>query len=223
MRITSSIHLIQEASGCNVYLVENDDLTLIDTGTSGNLGKVEEYIKDLDRKIKDLSHILLTHSHLDHVSSAPEIVNRTGAKTLAHKLDSPYINGEKKRGILMKIGDFVSRKPKFNVDIQVSGGEEIKGFEVVHTPGHTEGSASFFYKKKGALFGGDTIRSDGKFPFGEEGSLSLSPRIFSENMAEMKTSVKKIREIKPNFLLPGHGLPISERVSRRLDKLIHNF
>lgn len=223
MGISSSVHLIQEASGCNVYLIEDDDLILIDTGTSGNLETVEDYIEGLDRKIEDLTHILLTHSHLDHISSAPEIVDRTGAKTLAHELDSPYISGEKKRGILMRIGDFISRKPKFNVDIQVKGGEEFGNFEVVHTPGHTEGSVSFFYREEEALFVGDTIRSDGKFPFGEEGKLSLSPRIFSESAEDMKTSVKKIREIKPNFLLQGHGPPISEEVIRQLDELITDF
>lgn len=223
MRISSSIHLIEEASGCNVYLVENKELTLIDTGMPGNLEAVEEYIEGLDRNMEDLSHILLTHSHFDHVSSAPEIIERTGAKTLAHELDSPYISGKKKRGILIRMGDFIFRKPKFKVDIQGKGGEEFLNFEVINTPGHTEGSVSFFYPKEKALFVGDAIGSDTLYPFGEEGKLSLSPQIFSENTKDMKNSVKRMREIEPNLLLPGHGSPISEEVIRQLDELITDF
>lgn len=223
MRISSSIHWIQEASGCNVYLVESDNLSLIDTGTSGNLGAIEDYIKSLDREIDDLNRILLTHSHLDHISSAPEIVDKTGAKTFAHELDSPYIRGEKKRGILMRIGDFFSRRPEFDVDVRVESGEEIGGFQVIDTPGHTEGSVSFFFEEEGALFVGDAIRGGGRIPFEEEGRFTLSPGIFSESEEDMKNSVEKIRKIETDLILPGHGKPVSKEITRRLDELIHDF
>lgn len=223
MKISPSIYLIQQASGCNVYLVSNDDLALIDAGTSGNLEAVEDYMERLDRKIEALSYIFLTHSHLDHISSAPEIADKAGAKIFAHELDSPYISGRKKRGFFMRIGDFISRKPEFNVDVRVKEGEEIGDFKVIHTPGHTEGSASFLYEEEGALFVGDAIRSKEKIPFGKEGKLSLSPSLFSESVKDMKNSVKRIREIDPDLLLPGHGPPISEDVSVRMDELIEGL
>ncbi|PTD94693.1 hypothetical protein C9439_01195 [archaeon SCG-AAA382B04] len=150
-------------------------------------------------------------------------MDRIGAKTLAHELDSPYISGKKKRNILIRMGDFIFRKPKFNVDIQVEGGGEFRDFEVIHTPGHTEGSVSFFYPKEKALFVGDAIGSGSWHPFGEEGKLSLTPKIFSESTKDMKNSVKKMREIEPNLLLPGHGPPVSEDVIRQLDELITDF
>mgnify|MGYP006302539793 CR=1 FL=1 len=219
MKISPSLHLIDEAGGCNVYLVEGDDLILIDSGTPGNFEPVEKYVESIGREIEDLTHIFLTHSHVDHVSSASKIADRSGAKILAHELDSPYIRGEMGRNILMRAGDFLAGKPKFDVDIAVDGGEVIEGLEVIHTPGHTEGSVSFFYEGEGALFVGDAIRSDGGFPFGSDGNLSLSPKFFSESMGEMKASFEKIREIGPDLLLPGHGPPISEDVGRRLDEL----
>ena len=224
MKISSNIHLIREASGCNIYLLESDDLILIDTGTPGNLEVVESYVEGLDREIQELSSVLLTHSHLDHVSSAPEIRSKTGTKIIAHRLDSRYLSGERKRGMLMRIGDLLSRKPNFDVDNFAEDGDEIEGFKIIHTPGHTEGSLSFYYEKERALFVGDGIRSDGKFPFGKRGNLSLSPAFFSESVSEMENSVKKIiNEVEPDLLLPGHGPPVSREIDRKIKELIQGF
>jgi len=71
MEIIEGIHRVDEASAnmahANVYLLINGkELTVIDTGTSGNAQKTVEYIQKLGYQPTDVKTIILTHYHMDH-------------------------------------------------------------------------------------------------------------------------------------------------------------
>ena len=69
LKITEGIYQV-EGVNCNVYLVEDGDkLILIDTGLPRSDKKIVKYIEELGRKPHDVSTIVITHFHIDHVGS----------------------------------------------------------------------------------------------------------------------------------------------------------
>ena len=82
--------------GSNVYLlVDDNELVLIDTGMPGNTDGILRYIKKLGREPKDLTNIIITHGHIDHMGSLYKLRDVTGAKAIAH-MDEVIKNREGK-------------------------------------------------------------------------------------------------------------------------------
>jgi glyoxylase-like metal-dependent hydrolase (beta-lactamase superfamily II) len=95
MKIAEGIHQVDGING-NVYLVEDGDkLILIDTGLPRNHKKIIKYIEALGRKPTDVSLILLTHFHIDHVGSAKKMKELTDAKVAVHEFDADIVAGKK--------------------------------------------------------------------------------------------------------------------------------
>jgi glyoxylase-like metal-dependent hydrolase (beta-lactamase superfamily II) len=96
----------------------------------------------------------------------------------------------------------LSFKPT-EVDITLKGGEKVQvgdvEFEIVHTPGHTPGGISLVMREEGAtsLFPGDTASAQGRLGFINGPGFSLE---------EWKKSIKKMLELKPDRMFPGHGV-----------------
>jgi glyoxylase-like metal-dependent hydrolase (beta-lactamase superfamily II) len=69
VKIIEGTHQVDGING-NVYLVEDGDkLILIDTGLPRNEKKILKYIESLGRKPEDVSTIVITHFHIDHIGS----------------------------------------------------------------------------------------------------------------------------------------------------------
>src|SRR5260370_22927809 len=74
----------------NAFLIEGDDgLTLIDAGYPGKEAAVFGLIRRLGRSPNQLTHLIFTHGHPDHIGSAAAIVKETAARTYMHPLDIP--------------------------------------------------------------------------------------------------------------------------------------
>lgn len=100
MEIIEDIHRVDEASSnfahSNVYLViDGKEMLVIDTGTSGNAKKIVAYIQKIGRQAFEVSTIILTHYHMDHVGSAKELKDLTKAKVAAHLEDADFVAGKK--------------------------------------------------------------------------------------------------------------------------------
>ena len=88
MEIAPGIHYIQKARGPNLYLLVDEDLTLIDTGYPGNGHIVVEYIEGLGRRVEELKRVLITHSHPDHTGSVAELKELAPVQVMAHPADT---------------------------------------------------------------------------------------------------------------------------------------
>jgi glyoxylase-like metal-dependent hydrolase (beta-lactamase superfamily II) len=185
MDIVRGVYLVERTRGSNVYLLVDSELALIDTGMPGNADRVLGFIKDLGREPKELAHIIITHSHIDHTGSVTELRRLTGAKVVANKdevtslaegkhIIVPYPEGS--RGVILRVFAHVGRFKPCPVDLLVTGEEVLPylgGLRVIHTPGHTPGSISLFLEKSRVLFVGDTIinnedRLSRPLPFGAD-------------------------------------------------------
>ncbi|MGA3112315.1 MAG: MBL fold metallo-hydrolase, partial [Candidatus Bathyarchaeia archaeon] len=133
MEIIEGIHRVDEASAnmahANVYLVINSkELTVIDTGTSGNAQKTVEYIQKLGHQPTDVKTIILTHCHMDHMGSVKELKDLTNAKVAVHMEDADYVSGKKplpkpKNVLFRAVSSFVKPAP-VQVDVILKEGDK---------------------------------------------------------------------------------------------------
>jgi glyoxylase-like metal-dependent hydrolase (beta-lactamase superfamily II) len=180
--------------GC-IYLINLGELILIDTGAGWSVDKIVENIETLGFGCRNLSKILLTHCHIDHIGGAPEIKKRFGPKIYMHKLDAaPLENGDQ---ILTAASWYQTTFPPTPVDVKFNATEEtlIVGEQKIvclHTPGHTPGSISIYLDKDGKriLFGQDLHG-----PLLEE---------FGSNIEDYSRSTKKLLALDADILCEGH-------------------
>ena len=211
--------------GANVLIIAEESLTLIDTGLKDGAPHVLEFIRHIGHSPEEISLIVLTHNHIDHMGGLVEIKKYTGAKVAAHKDDigireHPPAAGSRYREplaqIKSKLQSAFSILPE-DVDIVLEGGERLDclgGLDVIHTPGHTPGSISLYSQKHKMLFSGDLIRKRRK-------KLLLPPKMVCSDINENLESIKKISHYDIEILCFGHGLPLLKDVKPRIQDLIN--
>jgi glyoxylase-like metal-dependent hydrolase (beta-lactamase superfamily II) len=180
--------------GC-IYLINLGELILVDTGAGWSVNKIVNNIKGLALNCKNLTKILLTHCHIDHIGGAPEIKRRFGSKIYIHKLDAPPLeNGDP---ILTAANWYQTTFPPTPVDVKFNLPEEIltiggQKIMCLHTPGHTPGSICIYLDKNGKriLFGQDLHG-----PLLEE---------FGSNIEDYGHSTKKLLDLDADILCEGH-------------------
>ena len=200
----------------NVYVVINGkELTLIDTGLPRNAKKILNYIQELGYQPSDISTIILTHFHLDHVGSALLLKNATKAKVAVHKEEVDYVSGKKrppKLGNLFyrAVSSIVKASP-VQPDLILNDGDKIGHLRIIHTPGHTPGSISILDEERQVLFVGDSLRTKGNKVVGPSEE-------FSVDKTKAKESIGKIAALKFDIMLPGHGEPLRQGASDAVKK-----
>ncbi|MDD6283942.1 MAG: MBL fold metallo-hydrolase [Firmicutes bacterium] len=166
------------ALGANCYIIESDGHYMaVDVGSPQ--GAAIDRLAQLGSAVE---LIVLTHRHFDHVMGVAEAVRLTGAKVAVHELDQC--------GLLSGDDSLYSRYRRMlnaeneccSADILLHDGDSIKlggtEFEVIHTPGHTEGGICLY--GCGILLSGDTLfnasigRTD--FPTGDDMAMQSSLR-----------------------------------------------
>jgi glyoxylase-like metal-dependent hydrolase (beta-lactamase superfamily II) len=211
--------------GTNVILIVEEKLTLIDTGLRGSSPQIIGFIHHLGRSPEEISLIILTHKHVDHMGGLAELKQLTSAKVAMHKADISDIENQPSRSgarqkpplttLSSPLRSVFSVKSR-DADIQLAGGEVLQplgGLEVVHTPGHTPGSISLFSQRNKLLIVGDALRKRRK-------TLYLPPKMVSSDLSQAIESVKRMAQLDFNILCFGHGLPLSDGVYAKVQDLI---
>lgn len=180
----------------NVYLMydgTSKEAALIDSSLSAT--KVLPRIQE--RRLA-LKFVLNTHGHHDHVADNAPIAKATGAKVAIHEADAYRLekNAKEPRPYMQ------TPPPPSKADVLLKEGSTVKvgsiESRVLHTPGHTEGSVSFYVAGDGYLFTGDTLMAG---TFGLTDGPGGSP-------AMMWRSLKRLYDLPPlTRVLPGHGPP----------------
>lgn len=140
--------------------------------------------------------ILLTHGHFDHIWGVKELKELSGAKVYA--LD-------REQELLQDAGKNVSaragRPCTLEADVLLRDGEKFKvgdiAFQVIATPGHTQGSCCYYIEEAGFLLSGDTLfrESVGRTDL-PTGSMSQIVRSVKEKLFVLPEDTK---------VYPGHG------------------
>ena len=182
--------------GTNTYLVGEDDLALIDPGPDdpSHLTAILSALRG-----RRLTHILITHTHHDHVDGLPALIAATGAKTAGygHKARSRGAKRTSAAG-----GEYV--EVDFVPDVALRHGDRLGGegwsFEAIFTPGHAPDHLCFALQGSELLFSGDHV-------MGWNTSVVAPPE---GHMGAYIRSLELLTERPERTYFPGHGGQIEE-------------
>ena len=98
--------------------------------------------------------------------------------------------------------------PPYKVDRVLNEGDEVAGFRVVHAPGHARGEVIFFRESDRTAICGDVIRNM-SYATALPG-VKEPPKIFTADPAENRRSIRKLADLSPSLILPGHGPAVTD-------------
>jgi hydroxyacylglutathione hydrolase len=191
----------------NVYLAED---VLIDAGRRWDRRRI---FAELEGRA-NLAMLALTHVHPDHQGVAKDVCEARGIPLACHADDVEAMEG--KRPIQeAAAGNLVNRTiraiwqgPPCRVERVLQEGDEVAGFRVHHAPGHSRGEVIFFRESDRVAICGDVIRNM-SYATGLPG-IREPPEIFTYDPAENRRSIRKLAELGPSLILPGHGPAVTD-------------
>ncbi|GMQ86526.1 MAG: MBL fold metallo-hydrolase [Acidimicrobiia bacterium] len=216
----------------NWYLIEDGGrFTVIDAGLPTQFDQLPAALSSQGASIADVEAVVLTHAHADHLGSSARIKDEGGAAVRVHDEDAALARGEAEREVERPfIKDLVHWFAWKSVVFFVRGGAmksvpvaEVSTFSdgevldlpgkprVIHTPGHTRGSASIQVGDRGVLFTGDALVTL-NISTGVTGPR-IMPGSFNWSSEKCLDSLSPLEGIEADLILPGHGEPWSGSVS----------
>jgi len=179
----------------NAYLVNGEEPTMIDCGSSKGYAALKDGLRALGLRPQDIRRVLATHGHWDHLSGMRQLAEEGGAELWIHAAErAPVETGDQELTASFLYGeDF----PVLSVDSLLKDGQRfcINGWSVtvVHTPGHSPGSVCFLLQKARfrLLVAGDTLWAHGH------------PRIGSDVRA-WQHSLHRLLELDFDLVTTGH-------------------
>ncbi|MDJ0497479.1 MAG: MBL fold metallo-hydrolase [Acidimicrobiia bacterium] len=209
----------------NFYLLaDGGRATVVDAGGSRELPLLEAALAALGLSLDAVEALLITHAHTDHIGFA-RLLEKQGISVKVHEDEAAYaMDGS--AGSQIGPTDVPLWKPRviaFIAEMMRSGadrGYRLKNVEtltdgqkldlpgrpqVIATPGHTAGHASYLFGDRKALCAGDVLVTDGliRGGFGPQ----LMPDIFHHDAAMTRESLDRLSGLDASLLLPGHGAP----------------
>lgn len=228
----------------NVYLIKEEPLTLIDAGpkTTAASEILRDKLRQIGVQISDLQRILLTHAHVDHCGLAKQIRDEAkNAEIYIHQWESGHLFGEaesaEQRNLLRRAGvppeslskieenfkavgsltDTISRSDVRELRDEMELEFAVGTLRVLHTPGHTPGSCSFFREANRTLIAGDCVlKRITPNPIVSPDPITKTARF--KSLAEYLVSLAKIRSYAPTLIYGGHGEPIED-----FEELFHRY
>jgi glyoxylase-like metal-dependent hydrolase (beta-lactamase superfamily II) len=221
----------------NVYLISGEEgWLMVDTGwESGEaLTTLQDELARGGIGLSDISSIIITHFHPDHIGLAKVIQDKSKAKVFLHRNEAKYVQGKfdlsgvleragRWAGVLevSKVGSFTPSEFSFpslpEIDVVLEGGEEISwsGFnlQVIWTPGHSAGHICLYEPEKGLLFSGDHILP------ATTPNVSLNPLSGDNPLKDYIDSLKLLQKFEVKLALPAHEHIFTE-VEKRIEELL---
>src|ERR1039457_2462104 len=140
---------------CNCTILGDEEAReaiVIDPGDE--VGRIQRRSSDLGLKLKQ---ILVTHAHIDHVGGALRLKRLTGAPILLNENDLPLLKMMKMQAGWLGLETPETAPPDENLTDGLNVGLEHYPAQVIHTPGHTQGSICLHFAPLKLLIAGDTL------------------------------------------------------------------
>jgi glyoxylase-like metal-dependent hydrolase (beta-lactamase superfamily II) len=222
----------------NCYLIEDEPLTLVDTGPNSGkaLDELEHQLADHGHSIEDLELVILTHQHIDHLGLVEIIAARSGADVAAIDVAVPLMerfgdraeqDDEFAAALMLRHGipedvvyalQSVSRSfrawgARARVTRPLRDGESLelrdRTLEVQHRPGHSPSDTIFWDAERRILIAADHLIAH----------ISSNPLITqpldgsgerTQALVTYLASLRRTRELPAEIVLPGHGDPVTD-------------
>jgi glyoxylase-like metal-dependent hydrolase (beta-lactamase superfamily II) len=211
--------------GVNVLRIGD---SLVDTGHVASVSRTA-VAAALDDELAGIDRVLITHPHIDHVG---------GSQTIDELAELPHVVPEGSVEILTDYAGYLQRareemtrllggfgtdaatwdtyfpvredyaEERIRINRELGDGDTIEcgGYDLtaVSTPGHADPHLAFHHEPSGTLFSGDLVDRDGRFQYGP---------LLGE-VGAYKRSLRRIRDLDPDVLVPMHGPPMDDPAAR---------
>jgi glyoxylase-like metal-dependent hydrolase (beta-lactamase superfamily II) len=227
----------------NCYLIEDNPLTLVDTGPNSgkSLDELERALGRHGRRIEDLELIVITHQHMDHIGLLEIIARRSGAEVAALGALAPYLaefrdnmiaDDEFSRAVMRRHGipeelvtvlgavgaAFRAFGSPGEVTRPLADGEELvlrdRTLTALHRPGHSPSDTVFWDAERKLLIAGDHLLAE----------ISSNPLVSRplggdpdggrpHALVTYIESLRSTRGLPAEIVVAGHGGPITDHVT----------
>jgi N-acyl homoserine lactone hydrolase len=180
----------------NTVLVRGERDYLVDPGLIMQGAPVIGALQELGVDPNQVKDVILTHLHFDHAEGLAAWPQR---RTFVHRLETEAPYAQIVAGVLD------------SANLEVLDGEEgeiEQGLRWMRTPGHTDGLISLLVDTDGGLC---VIASDCVGPLPEYFHRMDLPEDFGPEREELLTQWRRIRDLNPAMVIPGHNPPVSLR------------
>jgi hydroxyacylglutathione hydrolase len=191
----------------NVYLVAD---VLIDAATRQAERRIVRQISG-----RALSAHALTHAHPDHQGASHAICEARGIPLWCGQGDVPAmetpggISSSQAPGWLNRLQARYWTGPPHPVARALKEGDEVAGFTVLETPGHSPGHVAYWRESDRVLILGDVLNNVNVLT-GAPG-LHEPPRVFTPDPARNRDSARRLAALEPALVCFGHGPPLRDR------------
>lgn len=209
----------------NVYLITGQHPTLIDCGSQRAVAVILDNLKQLGLDIRDIEKIVATHGDYDHIQGYHHLKRLHPSLLLyIHRADWPSVQGNDsyRNASYLYPGSFVPILPEHC--LALDDGDAIESgdttLNVIHTPGHTEGSVTLGGEIDGhrVLFAGDAI---GGAMRGLEGA---AVPIWLQAIVTWRFSLQTLAALDFEWVLTGHEPADSLPITRNhFDRMVASF
>jgi len=180
---------------CNCSIVGDEqtrEAMVIDPGD-----EIEQVLAVLQKHRLTVKQIVITHAHIDHIGGAAKLRRLTGAPVLLNANDQMLLK------MLDVQASWIGMRPPEDpvIDGSVTTGDKLKTgslvANVLHTPGHTEGSICLYFAEDKKLIAGDTLFA------GSIGRTDLPGGSYKKIMESLRGPVLALPD--ETIVVPGHG------------------
>jgi glyoxylase-like metal-dependent hydrolase (beta-lactamase superfamily II) len=227
----------------NCYLIEDQPLTLIDTGPNSctSLDVLERALADHGRSVEDLELVVITHQHMDHLGLLEIIQRRSGAEVAALHLLAPYLEDfdrsaaddddfaldvMRRHGVPSELaaalGSVGAAFRAFGssgwVTLPLHDGDPLvlrdRTLRVFHRPGHSPSDTVFWDEHHLILITGDHLLAHiSSNPVVSRPLSDTADRARPQALIDYIDSMRATRELPAELVLPGHGAPVLDHVA----------
>lgn len=175
MRLAEKIHILKHdfeimlgpdqkiSRFVNSLIIFWEEITLVDSGVKTSFDNIFSYIRKNQRDPSEISTLILSHSHPDHIGSAMKIKRMTGCKILAHEAEKDWMEDlelqQRQRpvpGFLNLADESVILDGFLHQDQELLADEHVT-LRIMHSPGHSRGSLNIQFIEDKLFFTADSI------------------------------------------------------------------
>ena len=227
----------------NCYLIEDDPLTLVDTGPNSgkSLDELQRALSEHGYSIEDLELIVITHQHMDHLGLLEILGRRSNAEVAAFHTLTGYLRnfGEsataddefsqalmRRHGVpsdmALVLGSVGAAFRAFGSSGQVTrelhDGDTLqlrdRRFEVFHRPGHSPSDTIFWDEERAILIAGDHLLAHiSSNPLVSRPLTGTGESDRPHALINYMESMRATRELPAQLVLAGHGDPITDHAA----------